>query len=53
MIGLLYLKNIYNIKTTPDNKELVRNCNILIIAVKPQNIEEVTDKSTNLISKIT
>lgn len=48
---LLYLKNIYNIKTTPDNKELVRNCNILIIAVKPQNIEEVTAEISNLISK--
>ncbi len=48
---LLYLKNTYNIKTTPDNKELVRNCNILIIAVKPQNIEEVTAEISNLISK--
>lgn len=48
---LLYLKNTYNLKTTPDNKEIVRNCNIFIIAVKPQNIEEVTTEISDLISK--
>ncbi len=48
---LLYLKNTYNLKTTPDNKEIVKNCNIFIIAVKPQNIEEVTTEISDLISK--
>lgn len=48
---LLYLKNTYNLKTTPDNKEIVKNCNIFIIAVKPQNIEEVITEISDLISK--
>ncbi len=37
-----YLEKTYNIKTTPSNKEVVKNCNIIILAVKPQNMDNVT-----------
>jgi pyrroline-5-carboxylate reductase len=37
-----YLEKTYNIKTTPNNKEVVKNCNIIILAVKPQNMDSVT-----------
>ncbi len=37
-----YLEKTYNIKTTPSNKEVVKNCNIIILAVKPQNMDSVT-----------
>ena len=37
-----YLEKTYNIKTTPSNKEVVKNCNIIILAVKPQNMASVT-----------
>jgi len=37
-----YLEKTYNIKTTHNNKEVVKNCNIIILAVKPQNMDSVT-----------
>ncbi len=37
-----YLEKTYNIKTTHNNKEVVKNCNIIILAVKPQNMASVT-----------
>jgi pyrroline-5-carboxylate reductase len=37
-----YLEKTYNVKTTSDNKEVVKNCNIVILAVKPQNMDDVT-----------
>jgi pyrroline-5-carboxylate reductase len=46
-----YLEKTYNIKTTPDNKEVVRNCNIIILAVKPQNMDDVTAEISDVISK--
>ncbi|MBE0425324.1 MAG: pyrroline-5-carboxylate reductase [Nitrospirae bacterium] len=48
---LSYLKKTYNVKTTSDNKEVVRNCYIVILAVKPQNMDEVTAEISDLISK--
>jgi pyrroline-5-carboxylate reductase len=45
-----YLENTYNVKATPDNKEVVRNCDIIIIAVKPQNMDEVTGEIAGLIT---
>ncbi len=38
----IYLEKAYGVKATPDNKEVVRNSNIIILAVKPQNMDEVT-----------
>jgi pyrroline-5-carboxylate reductase len=46
-----YLEATYHIKTTPDNKEVVRNCNIIILAVKPQNMDDVTAEISDVISK--
>jgi pyrroline-5-carboxylate reductase len=46
-----YLEETYHIKTTPDNKEVVRNCNIIILAVKPQNMDDVTAEISDVISK--
>lgn len=40
----VYLEKNYNVVTTYDNVALVNKCNIIIIAVKPQNIDEVTSE---------
>jgi pyrroline-5-carboxylate reductase len=45
-----YLENQYSVKTTPENKEVVGNCNIIILAVKPQNMDDVTAGIYGLIS---
>lgn len=45
-----YLEKTYNIKTTPDNKEVVKNCNIIILAVKPQHMDSVTAEISDEIS---
>lgn len=39
-----YLTNTYKIKTTFDNKMTVKLSDIVILAVKPQNMEEVLDE---------
>jgi len=39
-----YLEKNYGIKTTSSNKEVVSSCDIVILAVKPQNIEAVLDE---------
>jgi len=46
-----YLEKGYGIKTTPDNKEVVKNCNIIIVAVKPQDMDSVTGEISDLISR--
>ncbi|MBW1981187.1 MAG: pyrroline-5-carboxylate reductase [Deltaproteobacteria bacterium] len=38
---LLYLQNNYGVHTTEDNGSLARDTDIMILAVKPQNLEEV------------
>jgi pyrroline-5-carboxylate reductase len=37
-----YLEHAYAVKTTPDNREVVRNCGMCILAVKPQHMDAVT-----------
>jgi pyrroline-5-carboxylate reductase len=39
-----YLAQTYGVKTTQSNKELVTECDIIILAVKPQNMEAVLDE---------
>lgn len=39
-----YLEGSYAIKTTRSNKEIASSCNIIILAVKPQNMEAVLDE---------
>ena len=45
-----YLEKTYNVKATPDNKEVVRSCNIILLAVKSQNMDDVTSGIRDLIS---
>ncbi|PMQ02394.1 MAG: pyrroline-5-carboxylate reductase [Dictyoglomus sp. NZ13-RE01] len=39
-----YLKEKYNIKVTKENKEVLEKCKIIILAVKPQNMQEVLEE---------
>ncbi len=39
-----YLEQTHGIKTTSSNKEVAYSCNIIILAVKPQNMEAVLDE---------
>ena len=39
-----YLENTYSIKTSSDNKEVVKDSHIIILAVKPQNMDDVTSE---------
>lgn len=41
---LKYIEKEIKIKTTKDNKEVVENSDIVFLAVKPQNMEEVLDE---------
>jgi pyrroline-5-carboxylate reductase len=45
-----YLEKTYGIKVTSDNREIVRNSHIIILAVKPQNMDDVTAGISDLIS---
>ncbi len=39
-----YLAKTYGIKATPHNREVASGCDIIILAVKPQNMEVVLDE---------
>jgi pyrroline-5-carboxylate reductase len=41
---LKYIANTYGIRTTASNVELVENASIVIIAVKPQNIDDLLEE---------
>jgi pyrroline-5-carboxylate reductase len=43
-----YLEKTYRVKTTPDNKEVLKNCTAIILAVKPQNMDEVTAEISDM-----
>jgi pyrroline-5-carboxylate reductase len=45
-----YLEYTYKINTTSDNKEVVKSCNIIILAVKPQNMDSVSAEISDAIS---
>src|SRR4030067_673939 len=45
-----YLEQTYSIKTTSDNKEAASSCNIIILAVKPQNMAAVLDEISDLVT---
>jgi pyrroline-5-carboxylate reductase len=45
-----YLEKTYGARATPDNKEVVKRCNPVILAVKPQNMDEVTAEIAGFIS---
>ncbi len=43
------LERTYGIRTSPSNAEVARSCSIIILAVKPQNMEDVLDEITGSI----
>lgn len=45
-----YLEKCYGIKTTIANNEVVKNAEIIILAVKPQNIKEVLEEIRDYVS---
>ena len=45
-----YLEETYKIKTTSSNKDVAASCNIIILAVKPQNIVAVLDEISDVIT---
>jgi pyrroline-5-carboxylate reductase len=46
-----YLQQNYGIKTIESNKELVSSCNIIILAIKPQNMDTVLDEISELVTE--
>ncbi len=46
-----YLEKTYYVKTTSDNKEVAKNCGIIIFAVKPQNMDNVVTETAEIISE--
>ncbi|MEW6584438.1 MAG: pyrroline-5-carboxylate reductase [Nitrospirota bacterium] len=46
-----YLEKTYGVTTTSDNKEVTKRCNIIIFAVKPQNMDEVTAEIADTLAK--
>jgi pyrroline-5-carboxylate reductase len=46
-----YLEKTYTIKTTSDNTVLCKQCTTIILAVKPQNMDEVTAEISGVIPK--
>ncbi len=45
-----YLGQTYGIKTTSDNKDVASNTEIIILAVKPQNMEDVLTEISEIIT---
>jgi pyrroline-5-carboxylate reductase len=48
-----YLEYAYHIKTTPNNSDVIRQCSIVILAVKPQNMDDVTAEISGAVSNDT
>ncbi len=46
-----YIEQTYGIKTTQSNTEVASSCNIIVLAIKPQNIAEVLDEITDVITR--
>ncbi len=45
-----YLEETYKIKTTSSNKDVAASCNIIILAVKPQNMAAVLGEIADLVT---
>jgi len=48
---LEYIKKETKIKITKNNKDVIKNSDVVFLAVKPQNIEEVLDEIKNIVKK--
>lgn len=46
-----YLQNCYGIKTTPSNTEVVKAADIVVLAVKPQNMKEVLEEIKDMVTE--
>lgn len=46
-----YLENTYPIKTTPRNKDVGSTCDIIILAIKPQDMARVLDELSDAVSE--
>jgi len=46
-----YLEKTYHIKTASDNKEVAKNCSIVIFTVKPQDMDNVIAEVSDFISE--
>jgi pyrroline-5-carboxylate reductase len=46
-----YLEQTYGIKTTKSNKDVATSCNIIILAVKPQNMETVLEEIAEAVTE--
>ena len=46
-----YLERSYGIMTSPLNKPVASSCNIIVLAVKPQNMEAVLDEISEVITE--
>lgn len=46
-----YLEQTYGIKSTSSNKEVAASCSIIILAVKPQNMETVINEIAEVITE--
>ena len=46
-----YLESQYNVSTTADNKKIASACSIVILAVKPQNMDAVADEIKGTITE--
>jgi len=46
-----YLEQTYSVKTTESNREVAKSCAIIILAIKPQNMETVLDEIADLITE--
>lgn len=45
-----YLEKTYGVRVTTSNREVVTNCNIIILAVKPQNMDGVLNEISDIIN---
>ncbi len=45
-----HLEQSYGVKTTSSNREVVSSCNIIILAVKPQNMDTVLDEISDIVT---
>lgn len=46
-----YLKQAYTVETTESNKEVASSCNIIVLAIKPQNMAAVLNEISDLITE--
>jgi pyrroline-5-carboxylate reductase len=46
-----YLEQEYGIRTTPSNKEVASTCKLIVLAIKPQNMEHVLEEISVLINE--